>query len=970
MQRPSALLPLLALALPGCGDVACTRGDTCDLPSPCAAIAFTCDAGSTEVRVITSPDEVPGGAAALGAPGDVLLANDRIVAVIDALDHPHYLAPTGGGLVDLTVRGANDDSLRQITQTVGLLPNDVANYTHLRIVDEGDTKAVIVWGELDGRPGMRIATRYEVRPCEPGLRIRTELFHGGTDVLTVLLADGWYHGDRGHLPFTPAPGRGFDQPSFGLTDVSDVLVEVPYLAAGTFPEPGASYASVACDRPSQDGFHATLVSAVGPTTRVLAPGDFEVYERFLTVASGPDVASVADTVLDLRRQLFDEPYVTLSGTLTDPSGAASFGNPARAQLVIAEGAESAPRAERTPWTHVVPAADGSWSARVPASRTYTVEVESFGQVVTSTEVEAGTADLTVPAITVDAVGRLRILGPTDEDLLVFVRPTTPVEVDALEGRFLGGFEACAPLLGHPHGPSPACDRVLVRGTAEVLLPPGTYDLYAAKGPFSSLAVEADVEVGPGATVERSLAPALVVDLVPPGWLSADFHVHGATSFDSAFPDEERVRTFAAAGMDVIASTEHDAVSQLSVAAARVGLERLVILEGTEATGHILFKLYDNASFPKVFGHWNLFPVPYDPAGPWRGAPWDELVQPGALFDRAEATGWDAATGIAQLNHPWGGFAFGRDYAWAQAIELDLTQPLPTSYDGSGPSLFLHTPDGARHGNADFHVQEVMNGSANHLHQQYRAIWFYVLNQGLLRGGTANSDTHSLTENVVGFPRTLVRLDGAYNESAFLAAVRDGRMLGTSGPLVDVSLEGGSTTSRPSLTPVSPAADAVLHVVVDAMPWVPVDEARVVVNGRVARTLRDEVVQPAQELGADPHRYLDVRIPLSYLLVGDGDAWIVVEAGAALVPLADLDCNGVPDTGDTNGDGVIDWRDVEGLEEEPEGDCLDDVGPAAEPTPPARGERGYAFSVVSPGGVPAAFTNPLVLERDGKPGWKP
>ena len=57
--------------------------------------------------------------------------------------------------------------------------------------------------------------------------------------------------------------------------------------------------------------------------------------------------------------------------------------------------------------------------------------------------------------------------------------------------------------------------------------------------------------------------------------------------------------------------------------------------------------------------------------------------------------------------------------------------------------------------------------------------------------------------------------------------------------------------------------------------------------------------------------LDRAIPLSDLLpAGTRDAWIVVEAGDPLPATADLDCDGVPDTTDNNGDGDLDWRDVE------------------------------------------------------------
>ncbi len=972
---PRVLAPLLILpwVLAGCPAPGCLGGaEGCMVPSPCEPVAFTCEGGFSEVAFVTDPSQVPGGLAALGAPGDVRLANDQVVAIIDALDHPHYLAATGGMLLDLSVQGANDDAMRQVLQATGLLPDDTARYEELELIDEGDIKGVIVRGELDGRPGMRIATRYEIRPCEPGIRVRTELSHGGQDPITITLADGWYLGDRALLPFTPSPGAGFIHPPFGLTTVTDVLVDVPYLVTGANPSPGATYASVACNRPIQDGFHSPIVSVVGTPTRVLAPRDAEAFERFIAVASGPSVAATADVALELRRQLFGETWTTVSGRLVaaeDPR--IGFGWPARAQITIIEGEEGGAAELGVPWTHVVPEADGSFAARVPTDRTYRIEVEAFGQVVTTTQITATTEAVQVGDLPIPAAGEIVISGPVGEDLLVFVRPASPVEQDVLTAQFLGNLESCAPLLGHPHGGSPACDRVLVRGQTSVLVPPGTYDLYAARGPFSTLAKVEDLVVVPGGTVSALLEPELIDDLVPEGWLSSDFHVHGGSSFDSGFGDVERVRTFAAAELDVVASTEHDTVSDLASVAAGAGLARpVVILPGTEATGHVLFDLFEASAFPKVIGHWNFFPVAYDPAGPWRGAPWDERVEPGELIERMEGVGWQATTDVAQLNHPWGGFSFGRDFAWPEALAMDLTQPLPTTYDGSGASLFRSTAPGASTPNDAYHVQEVMNGSANKVWLAYRAVWFYLLEQGVVRGGTANSDTHSLTENVVGFPRTLVRAGGSaadFDELGFLAAIRNGEMLGTGGPIIEAEVAWGSDVARPSLTSFQPGSDAELKVVVRTAAWVPVDEVRIVVNGEVVQTFTN--VAPAiDESGAEAYTIFDEAIPLADLLPAGGDAWIVVEAGAAIPLHADLDCNGVPDTGDTNGDGVVNARDVDPPPEEPDLPCLEEVGPLLDPPVPARGERGYAYSVVSPGGAPMAFTNPFLIDRAGD-GWK-
>jgi hypothetical protein len=176
---------------------------------------------------------------------------------------------------------------------------------------------------------------------------------------------------------------------------------------------------------------------------------------------------------------------------------------------------------------------------------------------------------------------------------------------------------------------------------------------------------------------------------------------------------------------------------------------------------------------------------------------------------------------------------------------------------------------------------------------------------------------------------------------------------------------------PSLDVFTPGDGAGLHVVVRAAPWVPVDEVRVVVNGEIARTITDELADPLDPLGTDGLLRLDMEIPFSDLLPGGEDAWVVVEAGHALEPNLDLDCDGFPDTGDNNRDGAIDWHDVEAyaqLDEEPEPiseGCYEDAGPLARPEEPADRESvDYLFSVVVPNGYVSAFTNPLLLDVDG------
>src|SRR5687768_17770986 len=115
----------VALTSMGCETEGCLAGDEgCVVPSPCVELAFECSDPSVELRVVSSADEVPGGLDAMGASGDFLLRNARVEAVIDALEHPSNLAPSGGALLDLADRDRDDDAINHVYQTVGALPTD------------------------------------------------------------------------------------------------------------------------------------------------------------------------------------------------------------------------------------------------------------------------------------------------------------------------------------------------------------------------------------------------------------------------------------------------------------------------------------------------------------------------------------------------------------------------------------------------------------------------------------------------------------------------------------------------------------------------------------------------------------------------------------------------------------------------------------------------------------------------------
>ena len=297
--------------------------------------------------------------------------------------------------------------------------------------------------------------------------------------------------------------------------------------------------------------------------------------------------------------------------------------------------------------------------------------------------------------------------------------------------------------------------------------------------------------------------------------------------------------------------------------------------------------------------------------------------------------------------------------------------LPDGDDGTSAGIFVRAP-GGNHTNDSYQAQEVMNGSQNDVLLQYRAFWWYMLSQGKPKTGTANSDSHSLTDTNVGTPRNIVYTDTVagpkFDIDRFDEAIRNGRSFGTNGPIIEASIidsnNGGPEVELPyGMGLLTPSAGARLRVVVSAAPWVPVDQLRVIVNGSEAKHLGAASFNtPADPFGTTGVPRLTVELPLSELLANvpaGVDAWVVVEAGTALPIAADLGGglhnakDGIPDTGDNNGDGVVDARDIAAGK---------DFGPLNYPgAPPVETPLFHFFQVTS--GYPFAFTNPFLLDRN-------
>lgn len=364
------------------------------------------------------------------------------------------------------------------------------------------------------------------------------------------------------------------------------------------------------------------------------------------------------------------------------------------------------------------------------------------------------------------------------------------------------------------------------------VPSGSYLLFVTRGPaFSRLVTPVTLTPGDALTIVADLDR--VVD--EPGWIGADTHVHSVRSFDSPVPQNDRVLTFAAEGVEMLVSTEHDQISDLRPAIAALGLgDYLTTLSGTELT---FFDL----------GHFNAFPLKTGPELP-RGGAYDpfegvggRLRPPATMFADLRASG-SIERPVVQINH-----ARTPIMGYFEAIRLDTAELSaaanprnfrmdPAAVDAAG-GLFSE----------DFDAFEVYNGYGD-LAVGLNDL-FALLNLGRRKVGVAVSDTHNWYGSSAGNPRSLVRVGEGEETAAtltpegFARALQAGRVIGSNGPHVDLRIEGddGRTARIGDLLASSGPLTVELRAV---MPdWITIDTLELFTNtpdvaGRSGAAVRD------------------------------------------------------------------------------------------------------------------------------------
>lgn len=901
---------------------------------------------------ISTLSETIGGPKAMAQPGDFILENDRVrVAILGARNSlgPHT---SGASLIDADLQrpdprysqGRGLDQLAEVFPTVNLNVTKVDEEDGtVKVIADGsgggpaiictegpeqsfitllDSLWVLQWpGE---RPYFRMRTDYILEPgksavllrtyavfadeagCQEDLSDATEATYSSNGLPLLDLAldsatGGMVFGDfylQGGSTDVFTPGVGFDETTYvdgllsaGVNTFTDPI-QVPFLAGtadrvsyGLMPDGGDIFVPM---------FTSSQTVAVGAgvegngTAARFGDGERYSYDRWFAIGRG-DVGSVVDALLEAR----DAPRAAVRGYVVEQS----TGEPLQGVKVFAFAVddESGERAEGPylEWTTDVGddiQLDGSFGGSLPPG-TWDLLVHALGR-----------PDSEFVRITVEAGqdANLVLESPRPGRVHFEIVDEANLPVPSKLTLFAEGESPRDPVLGDGFiADSPAHVVFTLDGTGSVEVPPGRYTAVASRGLEYNLGVSKPFTIAANQSVDLDLQVVRSVDSL--GWISADFHVHAVRSHDSGVSLADRVTTMASEGVEFLASTDHDAMTDYGPVIMNLDVEDFIgSTVGLEVTtielGHFL-------GFPLVIDHLADQGGAFD----WTGLVPTEIID--GLRDLGDPS--ESREPVVFVGHPRDGILGYFDQYGVSQFESTgsgdllpstslLTQPNPllasveftTDFDamevlnGKRQEL-IRTPtwdeakalsDGDQLAIYDIlartmEEQEAMSSGEMTLGPDWEGVlddWFHTLNLGYRITALGNSDTHGKTSTESGCPRNYVMAEtddpGFLDEYAVAEAVKKGRVVATSGPFV--RFFANSAENGPG-SEISTSSAVTLNIEVQTPDWFDVRRVELYENGTLIREWTDE----AGEVMLDANYNLIAE----HEVTPEQDSWYVVVA---------------------------------------------------------------------------------------------
>ncbi len=372
------------------------------------------------------------------------------------------------------------------------------------------------------------------------------------------------------------------------------------------------------------------------------------------------------------------------------------------------------------------------------------------------------------------------------------------------------------------GAGPLMD--LVEGEVATPLPAGRYRVAATKGFEWSIDAE-NVEVQSGHTKNVDLVLRHVIPSL--GMVGCDLHVHARPSFDSPVTGEDRVLSLVSAGVDFAVPTEHNMVGDYSGPLAVLGLSKhLATVTGVEVT-----------TYNPRFGHFGVFPFPAGGVPPFKG------TTAGGVFGASKR---GDPNRVFQVNHP----RLPSGIGYFNVIGFDPKV-------GRVP-VTMRT---------DFDTLEVYNGydlAARARTEQVLEDWFALLNLNKRIWATGSSDSHRIQYQWAGYPRTMALVDGKsagdsglpIDPASVVAAIKKGHAFVTSGPMIELELQGADGKpghAGDEILPPARGAPLTGKLRIRAAQWIDVTSVEVLVGVPAAPAAASPSAVPAAPLVPAPGR---------------------------------------------------------------------------------------------------------------------
>lgn len=841
--------------------------------------------------IASSSDDLLTGPLARGQNGDFVLENSLIRVVVQRPGRRWLgIGTYGGNIIDASAKspdgGFNPDHLEEFVLGVNI--ENTPNYTEVEVSNDGsDGEPAVVCARgpddlldfinasssirglgfqfpesADDRDlPLEIETCYSLAEGDSYVTIDTVLRNSSVDPLALYLTE-YLNGSGQVEAFQPMVGFGEPQITPACPAEKTVACDSAengqcdqcnYLAfAGVDGAQGVSYGLIH-EVPGTTSFSTSGVNVLilGQSVFDLLLGNGEpnfdiaaeselVVRTYFAVGDG-SVSSIAD----IRNQVFGLETGVLSGTVS------SGGEPlAGAQVAVYQVMD----ATTNPPTlfmagHSPSNATGEFRMSLPPGD-YTVKANKEGYpfpavepgniAVTLNETsdvdidfpETGKLQVTIVDETGPGAGKLQLVGfdPSPQ-------PTNNVQF----GR--AGIFGDTGADGLPFGVALAefIDRQGASGAMDI--EPGEYQLVLSRGPrYSVFKKRISIAAGETTTVQGEIVRIVETE----GFVHGDFHVHSIDSPDAEVTREERVAVYLAEGMDFFTPSDHGVRVDFTGTLQSMGVGDLI---GTASSS-------ETTTFD--YGHFNSWPVTVDPELLGGGSlDWGRGAEPGMDFPEygsyvlspqevIDGLHADPKDNLVQINHIASHFGSeGLSIDTGLTPPQSMADPVSRRLDPQLNNLFSDS----------FDALEVWIGTNGRggifegfLHQN-AGDWFNLINQGIVRVGIANSDSHDRRFTRIS-ARNLIAsdirggLELSEGAEQLAASVRSGKTIGTNAPFLLLDIEGvfegqmthaGLRFTESNSLFVDSGSDVELRVSVQTPSWAQVDTIEFYINSQPEKT---------------------------------------------------------------------------------------------------------------------------------------